>query len=1009
MAYKKVPIQDEFNWQSNIKSRITAATLGGLSPTKGDRYILTDGANINKIGIYNGSTWDYIISSEGFICWVEDENLYYQFSGSSWSSGIINESFKLTSSPSSLNYSVSTGYYRMSQELVIDVPEDYDIFDAESESYIYIWDGIIALATSYPTAAAGIILYKVTTDTVGVTSIVDYRNALYQLVIDGSTLDFTDVNKNVIKVHDGSIGSTQLDTATNTALGKAHTQDTDTHLQSSGGTDILRITQTTVNNFWSINNYSYLTAQTIDITKSGYISKIVLKARKVGVGVGTILLNIYATGLDGKPTGASLGSSNSIDYDTFNSNFGEITFTFSSPIVVTVNKFAFVINQSLASGQIDFTEDTAEVYTLGSIYEYSGGIWAEFTNEDFYFKIYQNFDTTDLINNGVLENNLVVNEEIKIDGRDISVDGAKLDLIPTGGVVGTTGAIGTTGAVGTTGAIGTTGAVGTTGAAGIDGTTGVGVAGTTGLDGNDGTTGVGIDGTTGAVGTTGAASTVAGTTGATGTTGAASTVAGTTGITGTTGAAGINGTTGASYPNDGTVNPTNLISNGDFENWSAGIKAEVVNQSFTSPNDDNPLGNAGNVEFRDAQSFKLTVPHVTAVEVKESSVTGAPTGNWTLRIETDNAGLPSGTLAHASASVVVAPPGANTVVKGTFASSFDLSVNTLYWLVIQCDNQTNNNYWRVSFGNNAYTDGIFAVKSDSTWETYSLYDLYFKVYTQDWNAPDGWSLDGAGATIAREATIIKLGTYSAKLTRSGTNCDILRYIHSEKGINYWKGRTVTFGCWVYATSASTSRVFIYDIAGINYSSYHTGDSTWQLLTVTRTVSNSSTGLGAGVTVESNNVSSYFDGAMCVEGASAFAFSDKPAGYLEGTWTPTLTFGGASVGMAYNTTFTSGFYEKIGNMCHISGFIMLSAKGSSVGDARIANLPYTSNNYNGVVSSVSTWYFAVTFANQHQAVVIKNTNTIELSEITEAGVQTTLTDANFADNSQIRFSVMYRII
>jgi microcystin-dependent protein len=84
VSTKKVPIQDEFPYQLNIKDRITAAALALLSPTKGDRYILTDGANINKIATYNGSTWDYLISLEGWVCWVNDEDLFYEYDGSNW-------------------------------------------------------------------------------------------------------------------------------------------------------------------------------------------------------------------------------------------------------------------------------------------------------------------------------------------------------------------------------------------------------------------------------------------------------------------------------------------------------------------------------------------------------------------------------------------------------------------------------------------------------------------------------------------------------------------------------------------------------------------------------------------------------------------------------------------------------------------------------------------------------------------------------------------------------------
>jgi len=170
---------------------------------------------------------------------------------------------------------------------------------------------------------------------------------------------------------------------------------------------------------------------------------------------------------------------------------------------------------------------------------------------------------------------------------------------------------------------------------------------------------------------------------------------------------------------------------------------------------------------------------------------------------------------------------------------------------------------------------------------------------EDWSAgaaaaPDGWTTFGGGLSIAREASIIKLGTYSAKLTRGGNNCVIIQAIHTTKGINYWKGRTVTLGCWVYATVAD--RVYIQvgdDAVGTTKSSYHTGDSTWQWMSVTLTVNTSSTKLEAYFGIDTGDTSAYFDGAMLVEGSSAFAFADKPLAYNDsrikiGTFTRDIT-------------------------------------------------------------------------------------------------------------------------
>lgn len=62
-------------------------------------------------------------------------------------------------------------------------------------------------------------------------------------------------------------------------------------------------------------------------------------------------------------------------------------------------------------------------------------------------------------------------------------------------------------------------------------------------------------------------------------------------------------------------------------------------------------------------------------------------------------------------------------------------------------------------------------------------------------------------------------------------------------------------------------------------------------------------------------------------------------YEEGTFTPALNFGGASVGMTY--TKQEGVYTKIGRVVYLQINIVLSAKGSSTGSATITGLPFTS--------------------------------------------------------------------
>jgi hypothetical protein len=173
-------------------------------------------------------------------------------------------------------------------------------------------------------------------------------------------------------------------------------------------------------------------------------------------------------------------------------------------------------------------------------------------------------------------------------------------------------------------------------------------------------------------------------------------------------------------------------------------------------------------------------------------------------------------------------------------------------------------------------------------------------------APDSWTLSGSGASVAREGTIIKLGTYSVKVTRSGADCNIYQYGHTERGINYWKGRTVSLGCWVYATVASTTRVSISDAVDATYSSYHTGNSIWQWLSLTHTMNASATRMQISLEVNTTNTSGYFDGAIAVEGNSVFSFSSKPLG------NPTIVPGS---GFTLKTTqyvgvYIDGVYYKI---------------------------------------------------------------------------------------------------
>lgn len=129
-------------------------------------------------------------------------------------------------------------------------------------------------------------------------------------------------------------------------------------------------------------------------------------------------------------------------------------------------------------------------------------------------------------------------------------------------------------------------------------------------------------------------------------------------------------------------------------------------------------------------------------------------------------------------------------------------------------------------------------------------------------------------------------------------------------------------------------------------------------------------------------------------------------YEEGTWTPLLEFGGASVGMVYGAH--PGYYAKIGRMVTLTGYIRLTAKGTSTGIVSITGLPFTVLNNVGAFSIPSLRMNKITFANMIYGMANINSTMIYIYEVTEAGVETSLTEGDFVDDSEIMLTITYFI-
>ena len=198
-------------------------------------------------------------------------------------------------------------------------------------------------------------------------------------------------------------------------------------------------------------------------------------------------------------------------------------------------------------------------------------------------------------------------------------------------------------------------------------------------------------------------------------------------------------------------------------------------------------------------------------------------------------------------------------------------------------------------------------------------------------APDGWAVTG-GSVQRQTSTFVKSGLYSAELTGGAeTPCQLYQQFHTGKGIDYWKGRTVTLGCWVNTTGASRARFYLSDGVTPVYSSFHSGSGFYEWLTATITVDSNATVLQATLFVIATGVA-YFDGAMCVEGSSAFAFADRPAG--EGVWT---NYSATSTIVGWAAGLTKSIYtKKIGKTV----FVSYSIAGTSNAATASFTVPYT---------------------------------------------------------------------
>ena len=126
----------------------------------------------------------------------------------------------------------------------------------------------------------------------------------------------------------------------------------------------------------------------------------------------------------------------------------------------------------------------------------------------------------------------------------------------------------------------------------------------------------------------------------------------------------------------------------------------------------------------------------------------------------------------------------------------------------------------------------------------------------------------------------------------------------------------------------------------------------------------------------------------------------------GTWTPDLTFGGASTGITYSSR--NGQYVQVGTVVYVQGVFILTSKGSATGNATISNLPFTSGASGSGWISIAWQNMTSSYVNMI-GFVGTSVTTISIRGITAAGTTniTNVTDAGFSNTSILYVAGVYR--
>ena len=243
----------------------------------------------------------------------------------------------------------------------------------------------------------------------------------------------------------------------------------------------------------------------------------------------------------------------------------------------------------------------------------------------------------------------------------------------------------------------------------------------------------------------------------------------------------------------------------------------------------------------------------------------------------------------------------------------------------------------------------------------------------------------------------------ASLNADGDNSSGYIDFHTRKtGSNYQRVRIDSSGDFLLGGTLPASPAIELN---------NNGSSTFQgELTINRP-----TGQASALVIRENNVEkiklkpsgqALFSGPVSIGGTAAINTIDV---YEEGSFTPSVEFGGSATGVTYSSRI--GKFTRIGDQVTIYVFVALSDKGTSTGNAIIKTLPFTSANivasnlvgWPGVVAARQQNFSGLDVNNPNIGITVAR-NGVGMLLRTVSGVN--LTNVNFTNGSIIEYQLTY---